>query len=329
MDVLSLALRQLRLESAGYRTLELGAPWRVAFAQRGLRGIHIVVRGRCELVLDGDGARPLLLQAGDVVLAPRADPHVLRSVGEKRAPLISSMDLAGGGSAWQVRAGGTGEATTVVCGAFVFHEADHPALAALPRTIHIPGEMGRAPRWLAPYLDALTAEAFERGPGAEVVMARLSDALIARALRFHVSEAAQPGWLKGLRDPHVAKALGAVHENLGRHWTVASLARVAGLSRSAFAARFAANVGEPSMGYLLRCRMRHAMATLREHGSTLAEVAGEVGYGSEAAFATAFKRHVGVSPGAYRRQKRGDPVDSADAIARRTVQPSFSARRFT
>jgi AraC-like DNA-binding protein/mannose-6-phosphate isomerase-like protein (cupin superfamily) len=298
MDLLSTVLREMRFEAAGYRRLALRAPWAISFHQQGLRGIHIVVEGRCEIVLEG--ATPRLLNAGDLVIAPRADAHVLRSLG-KRARIVPASDLTARSEGGQIRLDGTGEETIVVCGAFVFHEADHPALAALPRIIHVPGEDGRAPRWLGGFVDAVTAEAFDDGPGSSVVMARLSDALVARALRFHLEKTNEPGWLQGLADPHVAKALAAIHDQLEQPWTVASLARVAGMSRAAFAARFSAKVGEAPMAYLIRQRMRRAMTLLRDEQSTLARVAESVGYGSEAALSAAFKRHTGTPPGAYRR----------------------------
>jgi len=302
LDVLSTVLREMRFEAAGYRRLELGAPWALSFHQKGLRGIHIVMQGRCEIAFDGGPAR--VVEAGDLIVAPRADPHVLRSQG-KHVPAISPSELVQS-SEGHIRHGGTGEATVIVCGAFVFHEADHPALAALPRIIHMPGNMGQAPKWLAGYVDALTSEAFEGGPGSAVVLARLSEALIARALRFHLDKIDEPGWLKGLGDPQIAKALAAMHDQLEQAWTLVSLARVAGLSRAAFAARFAAKVGEAPMRYLLRNRMRRAMTLLKDEHATLARVAHSVGYGSEAALSAAFKRHTGHAPGAYRRSQAAE-----------------------
>jgi hypothetical protein len=191
VTALSAILRELRFEAAGYLRLELRAPWAFAFDQRGLRGIHIVVEGRCEAVFEG--TPEVTLGTGDFVVAPRADPHVLRSVGGARVPVLSSAVLPKLTRDRRVRAGGTGEETVILCGAFVFHEADHPALAALPRLIHVRARGGRAPKWLAAYIDLLIEEASDRGPGSEVVMARLSDALVARALRAHASEAEHPG----------------------------------------------------------------------------------------------------------------------------------------
>jgi AraC-like DNA-binding protein/mannose-6-phosphate isomerase-like protein (cupin superfamily) len=299
LDVLSAVLGELRLTSVAYRLLELGAPFRLGFDQQGVRGVHIVLRGSCELWMKG--TRPLALEAGDLVLAPRADPHVLCSAGGKHLALLSTRELASKADGGRIRAGGSGAPTVVLCGAFFFEEVDHPALAAMPRILHVPGAAGRAPGWLPAYIDALSAEVLAAGPGSELVTARLSDAIVARALRHHVEQAGARGWLRGLRDPHVAKALSALHDDLTRPWTLVSLARAAGLSRAAFAARFAHHVGETPMRYLLACRMRRAITLLRDQRATLARVATAVGYGSEAALSAAFKRHTGVSPGAYAR----------------------------
>jgi AraC-like DNA-binding protein len=184
--------------------------------------------------------------------------------------------------------------TVAVCGAFVVGEPDHPALRGLPTVLHVPGGSG-----LAPYLDALSAEAFEGGPGSDLVMARLSDALLVRALRQHA--VGRPGWLAGLRDPHVSLALAAIHADLRRQWTVAGLAGVAGLSRAAFAARFTERVGEPAIRYVLSARMQRARTLLSAEPATIAAVAAQVGYLSEAAFAAAFRREVGCAPGEWRR----------------------------
>ena len=301
MDVLSAVLQDMRFEAAGYRSLELRAPWSIVFDQAGLRGIHIVLEGRCELVFHDDSVRAL--ETGDLVVAPRADPHVLRSTGTPRLPPIPSLELAQHGDGGRIRVGGTGERAVIVCGAFVFHETEHPALDALPRVIHVPAAAGRTYLWIRPYVEALMSEAHDIGPGSEVVLARLSSALVAKALRFYARQAEHQGWLKGLQDRHVARALAAMHNALGRRWTLESLARTAGLSRATFAARFADTVGDTPMRYLLRCRMHRAMRLLKERDATLAEIAALIGYGSEAALSTAFRRYAGVSPSVYKRAR--------------------------
>ena len=303
MDLLSAVLRELRFESAAYRWLELGAPFRVGFDRPGLRGVHLVTRGRCELVLADGDVQPL--EAGDLVVLPRGDAHLLRSPGRAATATVSGFELARRTAGARLTAGGPGAGAVVMCGAFVVREPDHPALRGLPRTILLPGAGGAPAPWLAPIVEALHSEAFDAGPGADLVMARLSDALLVRALRHSAEAADHPGWLAGLRDAYVATALEAIHADLARPWTLDALARTAGLSRAAFAARFADRVGDPPMRYLLALRMVRARRLLREPSATVAAVAARVGYGSDAAFAAAFKREVGVAPGAYRRAAAG------------------------
>ena len=159
---------------------------------------------------------PRRLRAGDLVLFPRGDAHVLHSVGSVRGPTQSGVALAMATERGiDVRGGGAGAETVILCGAFVVTRHDHPALAALPEIVHVTEGSGRE-RWLAPYVDALSAEVFHGGPGSGVVMTRLSDALVARALRFHVESVQEPGLLLGLGDPYVAPGPGRDPRRPGR-----------------------------------------------------------------------------------------------------------------
>ncbi len=299
-DLLSQVLRELRLESATYRSLVLRGDWRLRF-DGPLRGVHVVVQGSPHLALDDGTAYDL--SPGDLVVLPRADAHTMCSSADSLAPAYSSTALARRSPDVEAVFGEAGPVTRLVCGVFFFADDEHPAVQGLPSCIHVPADRVRDP-WLDGVTSALVAEATARGPGSEVVMARLSDALVTRALRHHLETAEQPGWLHGLRDPAIARALAALHADLGRQWTVAGLAREAGLSRTAFAARFTALVGQSPMGYAAGCRMRRAQALLRGDRLTVDAVAAQVGYGSDAAFSAAFLRHTGVTPGAYRRLAR-------------------------
>ncbi|GAA0465959.1 AraC family transcriptional regulator [Paractinoplanes deccanensis] len=293
-DVLAAVLSEVRFTSAAYRWIEMRGPFRLVFDRPGLRGVHLISAGGCDLLLDGE-VTPLA--AGDTVILPRGDFHELRyghagaTSGFELAARSEGAGLRGGDSGHQVTA-------TIVCGAFVAGDPEHPALRGLPRLLLIPAAQSR---WLEPYVEALRQEAFDPGPGSNVVMARLSDALIARALRRHGEVTGQPGWLAGLRDPHLAAVLGALHGDVARPWTVASLAATAGLSRTAFAARFPAVVGEPPMRYLQALRLHRARLLLRDERLTVAAAARRVGYTSEFAFAAAFRRAYGVPPGTWRR----------------------------
>ena len=297
-DLLSHVLRELRLDSATYRSLLLRGDWRLRF-DGPLRGVHIVVAGRPHLLVD-DGTT-YALAPGDLVILPRADAHTMCSSKDSRARPYSSMALAERSPDVEAVFGEVGEETRIVCGVFFFADDDHPAVAGLPTCIHVPADPQRTP-WLDGLTTALVTEAVERGPGSEVVMARLSDALVTRALRHHLETADEPGWLHGLRDPAIARALTALHGDLALPWTVAGLAREAGLSRTAFAARFTGLVGQSPMEYAFGCRMRRAQALLRSDRLTVEAVAGQVGYGSDAALSAAFVRFTGMTPGAYRRQ---------------------------
>lgn len=299
-DLLSSVLREVRFESAAYRWLELGAPFRIGFDHPGLRGVHLITRGECDLVLaGGDTVR---LGAGDLVILPLGDAHVLCSPGPRAAGTVSGFELAVRSPGLGLRAGGPAVDTTVMCGAFLIGVPDHPALRGLPRSILIPGRDGRPQPWLAPLVDAVHAEAAAGGPGSDLVMARLSDALLIKALRHYSGTVTDPGWLTGLRDPQIGAALAAIHADPARPWTLTTLARTAGLSRSAFAARFHRRVGEPAMRYLLAVRMQRARSLLENRALTVAAIATQVGYQSEQAFAAAFKRETGTTPGA----RRGD-----------------------
>ena len=295
-DVLGAVLREVSFASAAYRWIEMGSPFRLVFDRPGLRGVHLIAAGACELVLT-DGS-VTALAAGDTVILPRGDDHELRS--GRAATATSGFDLAARTPGARLRAGGPGTAATIVCGAFVAGDPGHPALRGLPRLIVVPGDGGRPPPWLAPYVEVLRQEAFDAGPGSDVVMARLSDALIARVLR-ETGPTDHPGWLAALRDPQLAAVLGALHGNLSHPWTLASLAAVAGLSRTAFTGRFARTVGEPPMRYLQSLRLHHARRLLRDERLTVAAVAARVGYTSDVAFTAAFRRVFGLPPAGWRR----------------------------
>jgi AraC-like DNA-binding protein len=225
----------------------------------------------------------------------------MSSTPDVRRPSYSSLKLADSSPEIEVVFGADGgQEARIVCGVFFLADEDHPAVLGFPPCIHVPADAHSTP-WLAGLTQALVAEAVQRGPGSDVVMARLSDALVARALRYHLETTDEPGWLHGLRDPAISRALSALHRDLGRSWTVASLAREAGLSRAAFAARFTALVGQSPMQCAFGRRMRRAEMLLRSDHLTVAAIASLVGYASESALSSAFVRYSGTTPGSYRK----------------------------
>jgi AraC-like DNA-binding protein len=246
------------------------------------------------------------LQPGDVALVPHGEGHRLRSEPDVPVPGILDLDLEQASERYEIlRHGDGGAPTTLICGAVRF---DHPAarnlVGILPQTILI--EASDAPRAsrMQGALRLMAVEAREFRPGGEAVITRLADILVIQAIRawLETAPAARTGWLGALRDPQIGRALAMIHREPSRAWTVAALAHELAMSRSAFAARFTELVNEPAMQYVTRWRMQLAQAALADGGATVGELADRLGYRSEAAFARAFKRVVGIPPGAVRRQ---------------------------
>nr|WP_269781679.1 AraC family transcriptional regulator [Nocardia bovistercoris] len=294
---MSRVLSEIRFHSAGYRRLRLGAPFEITFTQSGLRGIHIVLHGECDLVLTGDIRHRL--RAGDLAILPRADPHALCSIGPPPLRPTSAAQLAALPDK-SIHFGGSGAETSILCGAFAVGEPQHPALQGLPSVLHVRGERGAVPPWLHPYIDIVTAEVAEQAAGSDLVMARLSDAIVIRAMRHHGAVTDQPGWLAGLADPALARALAAIHDDPAHPWRIDTLAHLTGMSRATFAAKFTDRVGQPAITYITALRMQKARTLLRDDRLTVAAIARQVGYRSDVAFAAAFKRAHRMSPGRFR-----------------------------
>ena len=304
-DPLGEALHFLRLNGAFYCRSELTADWGLTLPPLpAYLWFHVVTAGGGWL--ETDEADPTFLRPGDLALVPHGKGHVLRSAPAVPAPDILDLEREAVSDRYELlRHGGGGASTTLICGAVRF---DHPAArnlaAALPATILVEASSSPQAEWLQSTLRLMAAEARELRPGGEAVITRLGDILVIQAIRswIETDPAARTGWLGALQDRHIGRAIALIHRDPARDWTVASLARELSMSRSALAARFTELVGEPVMQYVTRWRMHLALTTLREEGVTVAELASRLGYRSEAAFSRAFKRVVGVSPGAVRRE---------------------------
>jgi AraC-like DNA-binding protein len=259
-----------------------------------------------------DGAEPRRLEAGDVVLLPHGHAHALADdPGTRAEPLLEliARHTTGPGHC-PLTFGGDGERVTLICGYFTFSSSDvHPLLSVLPPLIIVHGEGGRARSWLESTLDLIADESVHDRPGGETLINRLTEALFIQVLRSHLAEDhdGSSSWLAGLRDPQIARALGLIHREPQRRWTIDDLAAAVAMSRSGFAARFRDLVGEPPLTYLTRWRMLVAATHLRDAGLTLPEIADRVGYQAEASFSKVFKRLWGVAPAAYRRQITAQP----------------------
>ena len=212
-------------------------------------------------------------------------------------PEVTTARLDGGGS----------ERATIVCG-FLGLDARpfNPLLAALPRVLHLPGRVLGADSWVTTFLRMAAAESNLKRPGGEAVVERMSEMLFVEVLRRYVDSlpADQTGWLAGMRDPVVGRALSLLHQRPADGWTLEQLGREAGVSRSSLHERFVHFIGQPPMQYLTNWRMQLAACRLRDTEAKVVDVALDVGYESEAAFSRAFKRVVGVAPGTWRRERR-------------------------
>lgn len=303
VDPLGEALHFLRMSGVFYCRSEFTAPWGLALPpMHGCLMFHVVTSGRCWLEVAG--AEPCALQPGDLALVPHGEGHRLSSqVGVQAAGLFDLPREYESDRYEVIRHGGGGAAVSMICAAVKF---DHPAafhlVRLLPTVIAVDAWSSPQMDWLQSTLRFITAEAKELRPGGETVITRLADILVIQAIRSWIAQdpAAQTGWLGALQDPAIGRAIAQVHRDPSRLWNVASLASEVAMSRSAFAARFTKLVGESPMHYVTRWRMHVALNLLKEDDSSLAILAGRLGYESEAAFSRAFKRFIGVSPGAAR-----------------------------
>ncbi|RJG14155.1 AraC family transcriptional regulator [Pseudomonas cavernicola] len=304
VDPLGEALHFLRMSGAFYCSSEFTAPWGLALPlmQQCLM-FHVVTSGRCWLEVEGSD--PLLLQPGDLALVPHGEGHRLTSEpGIAAAPLFD-LPREGVSERYEIlRHGGGGAATTLVCGAVRFdHPAAHQLVRLLPRVISVEASNSPQVDWIQSTLRFITAEAKALRPGGETVITRLADILVIQAIRAWIERdpSAQTGWLGALQDKQIGRAITLIHRDPARAWTLASLAGEVAMSRSAFAARFTELVGVPAMHYVARWRMHLALSWLKENDAGIGDLASRLGYQSEAAFSRAFKRFIGVSPGAIRR----------------------------
>ncbi|CAM3569435.1 AraC family transcriptional regulator [Corallococcus sp. ZKHCc1 1396] len=303
-DVVSDVLETLRFKTLLFGRVDLGAPWALRLPRKANASFYVVARGSLRLQVEGT-AKPVFMSAGDVVLLPRAPAHVLDD-GTRKAPavrdFISNEQLRASAGA-PLQLGGPGAGTTLITGCFQLGAgATHPLLRAFPSVIHLSTqEPGRAP-WLAATVQLISAETAAPGPGSALVLGRLADVLLVHALRAQavLAKPGEAGW-KALADPAIGNALSLMHERPGDPWTVERLAAAVGLSRSGFAARFHALVGETPLQYLSNWRMTRSARWLHESDDSLDAIAERAGYESAPAFSKAFKRRWGVGPGAYRR----------------------------
>jgi AraC-like DNA-binding protein len=305
MDALSDVLRVAHLTGGVFLNAEFSAPWcvtarltpeycapRLGPASH-LMHYHYVVEGELRVRVEGEEA--FVLGPGEVVLFPRNDPHLLGS--DLRLPAVMARDVIRpprDGALFSIHHGGGGARTRLVCGYLGYDSAHgNPVMATLPAAMRLNLAVGGA------------ADEMAGRPGSDAVLAKVSELLFVEAVRRYAEALpeGQTGWLAGLRDDYVARALALLHRDVARAWTVDELGRQVGLSRSALAERFTHLIGVAPMHYLTNWRMQVAAQELRSRGSSLAQIANTVGYESEAAFSRAFKKAFGSAPATWRRSR--------------------------
>lgn len=305
-DPLGEALHLLRMRGAFYCRSELSAPWGLELpAFPATIAFHVVTEGSCWLT--GPDAEPIELHPGDLALLPHGRGHHLRSSLDLTwTPRVDLLPQDFRGEQYSILThGGGGVGTQLICGIVAFDEpVARRVTSALPQCIVIKDSSDPSRDAVAATVSMLTAELRDLRPGGEAVTTRLADVLVVQAIRRWLEEDpdARTGWLGALRDVHLGPALTAIHRDPGQPWTLAGLAQQAAMSRAAFAARFTEVVGTPAMKYLTWWRMQVAHGRLQS-GEAVSRLATDLGYGSEAAFTRAFRRTLGTTPGAVRRQR--------------------------
>ena len=311
-DVAGELLRDFRIDSSVLCRSVMASPWGFGVAGREVGSFHMVLRGRGWLEVEGL-TELVGIQAGDLVVLPNGHAHRVKDSPTTAAPSLASIlahhDIVAG----ELRFGGDdGPLTEIVCGVF---SLEGPQAAAwvkrLPRVVKSAGGPEQ-PAWRHAAAAALRDEAREPTKGGAAVVNRLLESLLADALREELTALTRDSALssEALGDHRIGQALARMHENPEAPWTVAGLASEAAMSRSAFAARFRALVGDPPMRYLTMLRLARSARLLRSSDATIAEIAKIVGYGSEEALSRAFKMRFGDPPSVFRARARGTVLPS-------------------
>ncbi len=322
-DILSDVLKEVHLSGALFFDVEGCAPWiaeappscefKALIMPRAQHVInyHVVANGECWVRLLDREEEPILLRAGSVIVFPKGTTHVLSSEPGMRAPFdpaIFDAPQPEGLKPLMLSRNGDGPQTVrLICG---FLGCDvlpfNPLLEALPRMLVITDGYSERDGWLASLIRAAASEGNDRRDGGRNVLSRLSELIFIEAVRIYAERLPQDarGWLAALRIPHVARAIALLHDDPARAWTLTSLARASGVSRTVLAATFKETLGVPPMSYLASWRMQLAAGLLADTDTPVYTVAEAVGYEFEASFSRAFRRATGLSPGIWRSDRQ-------------------------
>ena len=307
-DVLADVLGVTLLRSALYKRVEGRAPWGLSIPEKPRAAFYLVARGSALLELKGEKA--LSLSAGDVAFLPHGTAHTLRDSETTPTRVVCDGAPRAFGGARHI--GGTGAPCSIIAGFFEREAGRVPVLLErMPNAVVVSPAESNVEPWLGATVQLILAESASDGPASALVLQRLADVLFVQVLRTltRTRSNACPKGLPALSDPLIHEALTLLHADVKARWTVASLAKRVGVSRSAFAARFTDLVGEPPLQYLVRWRIARAAELLRDTDDPIADIATRIGYDSVPSFSNAFKRWKGTSPGAFRRAAQIAPVE--------------------
>ncbi|MBE0660751.1 MAG: AraC family transcriptional regulator [Bryobacteraceae bacterium] len=315
-DLLSEVLGSVKLDTAFYFNAEFSAPWTVhtphscriapylAPNAEHLIIFHMLVAGRMYARLES-GER-LMLEPGDIVTFPHGDAHVLGNGPETlRIEASETLSHVLNRGLEMARFGSGGEATRVVCGFMALDpRLCGTILGGLPPMLKVSLRQDPSGHWLENSILFSVTQAGAADAGSRAVLARLSETLFIETIRRYIQQLpdGETGWLAGTRDPVVGQALAVLHRNPGNAWTIASLAQEVGISRSVLADRFKNLLGEAPMAYLTRLRLQLGAKMLTTTRRSVAEIASDAGYESEASFNRAFKREFGLPPARFRNE---------------------------
>ncbi len=314
MDVLSEVLKSVKLRGALYYNGEFSEPWSISTPGSSALapfvssdGGHVIIyhllsEGKAYARLE-DGP-PIWLEAGNIVVFPHGDSHVLGN-GRDSRPIDAAKELQRIFSQGLnvSRMGGGGEVSKFICGYLVCDpQLAQVFLSGLPKILVVNIRNDTSGKWLENSILFSVGEASAGKAGGDAVLAKLSEVLLVETLRRYIAQLPhdQTGWLAGVRDLHVGKALALLHSNPSHPWTIAALAQAVGVSRSVIAERFRHYLDQPPMSYLTRWRLQLGAQMLAATSHSVAQIALEVGYESEAAFNRAFKRGYGSPPAQFR-----------------------------
>jgi AraC-like DNA-binding protein len=342
VDVLSEVFKAVKLDGAIFYTAECSAPWgfrsppsRIMASYLSPDPKHVIVY---HLLTEGrgyahveDDTRPVPLQAGEIVIFPHGDPHILGN-GSPIVPVDSARELKRilSEDLKIYRHGGGGELTRIICGYMSCDpQLSRILLSGLPPILKISIRNDASGQWLENSLRYSVDNTGASRPGGETVLAKLSEVLFIETLRRYIEQLPpeQTGWLAGVRDPEIGRALALLHQKPAHPWTIASLGQEIGVSRSVLAERFRRYLSESPMAYLAHWRLQLGARLLKSTNRSVAEIAAEVGYESEPSFNRAFKRQFGLPPARFRTQSKAarSPLSSEASSKHRPPSPSLTA----